>query len=332
MAALFSLYHVVLGIVSIDVVSAVGPVVAAMLLYATATILTLLPGRDLRMPMWLAAFNLAVAIAMPLLVTAVLDTTRDGGTMYATWYIAAVGTLLTITTIRRRPAFAWAGVAFLVAQTAFWAGPASLITLGVGGSVTWVAASHILSRAMAKATKDARRFALAEREATDWQAAQEAHVFERQFRLGQTSSMALAMLRQIEASGGELTDDQRRECLNLEGAIRDEIRGRRLLNDDVREQVMIARRRGATVSLLDEGGLDDLSDPDLNRVLTALAGALRETDANKFIARTVPEGSDVAITVVGLRGTGDEEATDLGQEPLEEDEVALWLEIPRSGL
>ena len=332
MAALFSLYHLILGIVSIDVVTSVSPVIAAMFLYAAATILTLLPGHDLRMPLWLAAFNLAVAIAMPLLVTAVLDTDRSGGTMYATWYIAAVGTLLTITTIRRRPAFAWAGLAFLVAQTAIWAGPASLISLGVGGSVTWVAASHILSRAMAKATKDARRFALAEREATDWQAAQEAHVFERQFRLGQTSSMALAMLRQIEASGGELTDEQRRECLNLEGAIRDEIRGRRLLNDEVREQVMIARRRGATVSLLDEGGLDDLSDRDLDRVLAALADALRETDANKLIARTVPEGSDVAITVVGLRGTGDEEAADLGQEPLEEDEVALWLEIPRSGV
>jgi hypothetical protein len=40
-------------------------------------------------------------------------------------------------------------------------------------------------------------FALAEREATDWQAAQEAHVFERQFRLGQTSTMALDMLREI---------------------------------------------------------------------------------------------------------------------------------------
>ncbi len=111
---------------------------------------------------------------------------------------------------------------------------------------------------MAKAARDAQRFALAEREATDWQAAQEAHVYERQFRLGQTSSMALAMLRQIQRASGDLTDAQRAECLHLEGAIRDEIRGRKLLNDAVRDEVMLARRRGATVTLLDEGGIDDL--------------------------------------------------------------------------
>ena len=324
MAALFSAYHVVLGVSSFDRVTSLGPVIAAMALYAAATAASLFPSRDLRMPLWLAAFNLAIVIAMPLLVATVLDPNRDGGTGYATWYVAAVGTLLTITSTRRRPAFAWVGAGFLVAHTILWSGPASLVTLGVGGSVTWVAVSHILSRAMSKATKDARRFALAEREATDWQAAQEAHVFERQFRLGQTSSMALAMLRQIEATGGELTDDQRLECLHLEGAIRDEIRGRRLLNDDVREQVMMARRRGATVSLLDEGGLDDLDDDTLDRVLNSLADALRDTDADKLIARTVPEGSDVAITVVGLRAIGI-----MDPDNDDNDEIALWLEIPR---
>ena len=330
MAALFSAYHVVLGLSSLHVVSMPGPVVAAMGLYAVATTVSLLPSKSIQMPIWMAAFNLAVVIAMPLLVTAVLDPARVGGLGYGTWYVAAIGTLMTVTATRRRPAFAWTGVGFLLAHTVFWAGPAALVWLGVGGSVTWVAVSHILSRAMAKATKDARRFALAEREATDWQAAQEAHVFERQFRLGQTSSMALAMLRQIEVSGGDLTEEERQECLNLEGAIRDEIRGRRLLNDDVREQVMIARRRGATVTLLDEGGLDDLSESDAARVLNALADAIRDTDADKLIARTVPEGSEVAVTLVGLRSRSDGNAIDLGQEAVIDDEVAVWLEIPRT--
>ena len=93
---------------------------------------------------------------------------------------------------------------------------------------------------------------------------------------------------------------------------------------------MSARRRGATVTLLDEGGIDDLSDEDLDRVLNRLAAAINATDADKVIARTVPEGSDVAVTVVGLRTAGDGSASDLGQESLEDDEVDLWLEIPRS--
>ena len=330
MAALFSAYHLVLATYSLtqQIPRSPYPIFIAMGLYAGATLVSLLPFGPTRMPMWMAAFNLAVVVALPLLVTHELDPAKSNG--YATWYVAAVGTLMTITSTRRRHTFAWIGAGFLVVQTVLWANAGALGGIGVIGSVVWVAVSHILSSGMAKATRDAQRFALAEREATDWQAAQEAHVFERQFRLGQTSSMALEMLREIETSNGRLTDEQRQECLHLEGAIRDEIRGRKLLNDAVRDEVMVARRRGATVTLLDEGGLDDLSDLDLQRVLDRLAEALASTDADKFIARTVPEGSDVAITVVGLRTVGDSSASALGQEDEEDDEVSLWLEIPRA--
>jgi len=334
MAVLFSGYHVVLGCYALSrgLPANPWPIFTAMALYAIATVLSLTPWGPSRMPIWLAAFNLAVVVAMPLLVTHELDPSQNanGGNGYATWYVAAVGTLMTITSTRRRHSIAWIGVSFLVAQTVIWSGAGALVDVGVIGSVSWVAVSHILSSGMAKASRDAQRFALAEREATDWQAAQEAHVFERQFRLDQTSSMALAMLREIQQGGGRLTESQRQECLHLEGAIRDEIRGRKLLNDAVREQVMSARRRGATVTLLDEGGIDDLSEDDLQRVLNRLAEALAGTDADKVIARTVPEGSDTAITVVGLRTVGDGSASALGQESLEDDEVDLWLEIKRN--
>jgi hypothetical protein len=330
LAAVFSAYHLVLASYSLirGIPFSAGPIFLAMIIYAAASAVSLLPWGPTRIPVWMAGLNLAVVIALPLLVSGQLDPHLENG--YGTWYVAAVGTLMTITSTRRRHTFAWIGVGFLVVQTVLWAGPGELANIGVVGSVVWVGISHVLSYAMAKASRDAQRFALAEREATDWQAAQEAHVFERQFRLGQTSSMALEMLRTIEDANGDLTEEQRQECLHLEGAIRDEIRGRKLLNDAVREQVMTARRRGAIVTLLDEGGLDDLSDEDLERVLNRLAEALAGTDADKVIARTVPEGSDVAITVVGLRTVGDDSASALGQEALEDDEVNLWLEIPRS--
>ncbi|WP_213814385.1 hypothetical protein [Glaciihabitans sp. dw_435] len=332
MAALFSAYHLVLAVYSMTqgIPASDGPIIAAMALYLVATVLSLGPWGPARMPPWLAAFNLAVVVALPLLVTHELDPNREGGNGYATWYVAAVGTLMTITSTRRRYAVAWTGVSFLVLQTVLWAGVGGIVSIGVIGSVSWVAVAHILSSGMAKASRDAQRFALAEREATDWQAAQEAHIFERQFRLNQTSAMALVMLRTIQRSNGNLTDEERLECLHLEGAIRDEIRGRKLLNDAVRAQVMAARRRGATVTLLDEGGIDDLSDEELDRVLNRLASALESTDADKVIARTVPEGSDTAITVVGLRTVGDGSASALGQESLEDDEVDLWLEIKRT--
>jgi hypothetical protein len=330
MASLFSAYHLVLAAYSLlaDYAASNGPIIIAMALYAAATVISLGPTRTKRMPQWIAAITVVVAIALPVLVTAQLDPDRDGGNGYATWYVAAVGTLMTITSTRRRHLWAWVGTGFLVVQTVIWAGPGALGALGVIGSAVWVAVSHILSRAIAKATRDSRRFAQAEREAAEWHAAQEAHLYERQLRLGQTSNMALPMLKKIASRNGELTPEERRECLNLEGAIRDEIRGRKLLNDGVREQVMAARRRGATVTLLDEGGLDDLRESELDRVLDQLAAALRGTDADRVIVRTVPEGSDVAVTVVGLRNVDNGHASALGQES-EDDEVALWLEIPR---
>jgi len=153
---------------------------------------------------------------MPLLVTSQLNPDREGGNSYATWYVAAVGTLMTIACTRRRPGFAWAGIGFLVAQTVFWGGPGALLSIGVIGSAAWVGVAHIITNALSKAARDSQRFALAEREATEWQAAQEAHLNERQFRLGQTSVMALPMLRTIQQSHGELSPAQRAECLHLE--------------------------------------------------------------------------------------------------------------------
>jgi hypothetical protein len=326
-AAVFSGYHLVLAWVSIDIPRHQGPYIAGMALYAIATILSLWPSKSPRMPVWLASFDTMVALVVPILVSSQLN--RVVGDNYAAWHTAAIGTLMVIVSTRRRNSFAWIGLALLVIQTVAWAGPIGLVLYGVVGDLAWVGLSHAYSLSAAKASRDTRQYALAEREAVEWRAAQEAHVSERQFRLGQTSRMSLPMLRQIVASKGELSEGQRRECNYLEGAIRDEIRGRKLLNDRVREQVMVARRKGTIVTLLDEGGIDDLEENELERVLNRLAAAIRDTETDKLIARTVPEGSDVAVTVVALSSNDDGHASALGSADDDDDEVDLWLEIPR---
>lgn len=330
LAAIFSAYHLLLATVSIDVPRNKGPYIAAMVLYAVATALSLWLTRTPRMPTWLGAFNVVVAVTVPILVTSQLVGSVQG--TYAAWHTAAIGTLMVITSTRRRHTFAWIGTAALIVQTVAWAGPGGLVAYGVIGSTAWVAVSHALSLSLAKAGRDTRQYAMAEREAVEWRAAQEAHVSERQFRLGQTSRMSLPMLRQIVAVGGELTEEQRLECLYLEGAIRDEIRGRKLLNNRVRKQIMVARRKGTTVTLLDEGGIDDLNEEDLDRVLNRLAEAIRDTQTGKLIARTVPDDSDIAVTVVGLSSLDDGHSSALGSQGIddEEDRVDLWLEIPRT--
>ncbi|GAA4686904.1 hypothetical protein [Frondihabitans cladoniiphilus] len=344
LAALFSLYHLLLAAVSISTPRDPIPIIGCMALYAAVTAIVLFPTktRTLTMPVWMASLALAVAVILPLVVGSQLSPLRHGGNGYATWYVAAVGTLMVIVSTRRRHGFAWFGVAFLVVHTIIWSGdPADLANLGVIGSVSWVAISHALQATLARASRDTREFIRAEQEAADWQAAQEAHVNERQFRLLQTGRTARPMLQRIVATGGDLTPEERQECLHLEGAIRDEIRGRRLLSDDVRKEVMAARRRGTIVSLLDEGGIDDLADGELDRVHAALADAIRDSVADRLIIRTVAAGSEYAVTVVGLSsedmessalGSGNTSSSDDDEddEDDDEDEVSLWLQIPRS--
>jgi hypothetical protein len=324
LAALFSGYHVVLGIYSLDVPDSPWPAVVGLVLYVIATTLSLWPVRRARMPDWLAALNLAVSIVLPLLVTSQLDPGADNE--YATWYVAAVGTLMTITAARRQLVAAWLGVIALALQTLIWAGPLALGDLGVIGSVVWVAIAHMLSAALAGAARATRRYAQAEREAAAWQAAQDAHLFEGRMRLAQTQRIAAPMLRRIADGDHDLTEAERRECRTLEAAIRDEIRGRMLLTDAVRQAVKRARDRGATVTLLDEGGIDDLDEAARDRVLSQLADALDGTRADRLIARTAAESSPVAVTIVGLRGGGDDEVVES-----EDAEVELWMEIPRAG-
>ena len=331
LAAVFSGYHVLLAVYSMPAANNKIPYLAAMVLYALATVVSLWPAKKLRMPLWMAIMNVAVCVAMPLLVAPQLDVHGTVGSDYSTWYPAAIGTLMVITSTRKRQLLAWIGVGSLAVHTAIWAGVPALATLGVVGSLVWVGVSHVLSHSLTKIAKDAQQYAVAEREAAEWQAAQEAHLFERQFRLRQTNRMALPMLRQIVSSNGDLTADQRQECVYLEAAIRDEIRGRKLLNNRVREQVMHARRRGSLVTLLDEGGIDELSHDDLERVLNTLAEAFKNSRTDRVVARTAPEGSAIAVTVVGVTSPDGGDASALGHsvEDQDDDQVDLWLEIPR---
>lgn len=333
LAALFSMYHLVLALTILPRIDEVGPVVACMALYAAATGVSLfLPGRPL--PVWAACFALGTALVMPIIAAPTVD--LRPGPNYSTWWIAAAGTLMVILVVRGRGAFAWMGVAFLTVFTVAWAGLGALGSLGVLGSVSWVGIATGFAFAMNRATRVTRDFMRAEQETADWQAAQDAHVFERQFRLSQTTRMALPMLERIIATGGDLDDAERAECLHLEQAIRDEIRGRSLLSDDVRDEVMRLRRRGATVQLHDDGGLDDLEIDDLRRVHARIAEALRQArEADNVIVRTVSEGSESAVTVVGLRlDLAASESAALGagmddDDGDEDDSVVVWLEIPR---
>ncbi|CAD5993039.1 hypothetical protein [Agreia sp. COWG] len=327
LAALFSAYHLVLAVSSIAVPREPGPVVVAMIIYAAMTILSLWGSPARSMPAWNAALNVAVGIAVCVLVLPQLDPRAQNG--YATWFVAAILTLMVITVVRGQVIFAWLGVGATTAAITVWADPLALTTTGVVGGAIMVGIAHALSVALVRAQQDAAQYARAGIKAAEWQANQEAVLYERRLRLEQMDRLAAPMLHRIVATGGVLDDEERRECLHLEAAIRDEIRGRLLLTDEVRAEVMAARRRGVHVTMLDDGGLDALPEADRLAALAELVEVVDGVEVDRLIIRTGTEGSDTAVSVVGLRDVGDDgTAAALGHDT-GDDEVTLWREIPR---
>jgi hypothetical protein len=328
LGAVFSAYHLVLALYTLSIPVNTGPTIVAMVLYAAVTAASLWPSEATALPVWLAALNVAVGIVVSVLVLSQLDYRNSNG--YATWSVAAISTLMVITMVRRQPFFAWLGMASLAVTVVIWANPVALTTTGVIGGALWVGVAHAVSAALLRAERDAVQFVRAGVQAAEWQATQEAQLYERRVRLEQMNRLASPMLRRIVVTNGVLNDDDRRECLYLEAAIRDEIRGRLLLSDAVRDEVMSARRRGIQVTVLDDGGIDDLPDAARGRVLNLLADEVRKSKADRLVIRTGAAGSSTAVSIVGVRTTGDGTDAALGTDS-PGDEVDVWREIPRDG-
>ena len=327
LAGLFASYSIVLGVVSALDAQRPARIWAALALYTVCFLLSVTVGRRRTVPAWVAGLSAGSTLAIALLCSSVVKPLVDGA--HNTWYVGALGCLLVVVIVRGQSGFAWFGAALLVAQTFVWAGVRGLTDLEVLGDVLWVTVAAFAGRSLARATRDVQQFARAEREAVEYQAAQDAHHFERQVRLTQTSRVALPMLRRIAETEGDLDEADRTECRVLEQTIRDEIRGRRLLNDAVREQVIAARRRCAFVQVLDDGGLDDVDPALMEPVLDQVAAAIAGVASDRIIIRTAPRGSAKAVTVVGI--SIDPTAAALGLED-EGEEVDVWLELDRPGV
>lgn len=320
LAAAFSMYHIVRGAITLGQAESPWPSVVGFVIYGLVTVVVLWQSSPRTMPVSLASLVLSSSVIVTVLVTGQLNGAENNG--FATWHTAAIGTLMTITAVRGRVWFAWAGVLFLTVHSIIWCGVVRAAEIGVTGAIAWVVIAQVMTRALDRAGNDAETLVLAEREAVKWEAAQNAHFWERRTRLEQASRVAGPLLRDIVLANGRLSDAERAEARLLEAGLRDEIRGRRLLDDGVRSAALAARRRGITVALLDEGTIDDLPAVEHKRILQLVASAISESTGERVIVRTAPVSSHVAVTIVGLHSpaSGDED---------DEDDVDLWLEIPR---
>lgn len=238
---------------------------------------------------------------------------------YATWYLGGIGALTTIVMVRRRTWVAWAGIVILGVESMLLMGWIDALSLGLVGSIVWVGVAQLLLWSMDRAARDTARLAQLQRAASAWQASQSGRQRERRVQVQRALAVAGPILARTVATTGSLDGREKLEARIAEGALRDEMRGPRLLDDDVRVQLDSARRRGATVTVLDEGGLDGLDETSLAAIRAQLAETLRASTSDRLYIRTSPD-ERVAVTVVGRAAAGPGLS--------DEDSVELWREIP----
>jgi len=272
--------------------------------------------RSLPLPLT-AVVLVACAAIPPLSFAAAADRVLDPP---ASGVYGAVGLVLTTLCVRRRALWAWIGIVVLAVEGIAVMGAPIALTRGLLGAALWVALAQLLLWFTDRAYRDTARLAALQQASSAWQAGQDARRFERRQRVQFALLVAGPVLARVIETGGALSDDERLRALLAEGTLRDELRGARLLDDEVRLAIRAVRERGGTLTILDENALDDLDADALARVRSELAATLRGTSADRIIVRTSDDPA-VAVTVVGR--------TAARSGLSEEDAVELWREIPR---
>ncbi|MFT4135063.1 hypothetical protein [Microbacterium sp.] len=285
----------------------------------SASVLTAGLGRHSVLPGWAAAVALIVTAVIPSVTwyAAGPDARLEP---FATWSLGGLSALMAIVMVRRRPWVAWSGVVLLTVAGTVWIGLVNALSLGAVGAVVWVGVAQLVTMLVDRAARDTAELTEVQRHASEWLASQEGRRRERRVQVWRALTVAGPVLARTIETGGELDDEERMQARLAEGSLRDELRGRGLLDDDVRRRLESARRRGASVTVLDEGGLDGLDEHAVQEIRAELARTLDQAHSDRLYIRTSPH-EGIAVTVVG-RSRPDDDADG-------EESVDLWHEIAR---
>ncbi len=244
------------------------------------------------------------------------------------WPVPAAVIVYTYTCVRGRTVTAWLGITSVVGVVCVWAGTFGSPLYGFGITV-WSYTPLIISTFFALTIRPAAAtiFALRERSNDELvrEAAAQAALEERDIQLRRLDELVRPLLGRIaeaagavasvrdravdsgdhgtveQTPGGGLTPDERDVCALLEAHLRDTLRARVLVDDEVSAAVRSARSAGAEVVLLDDGGGAQRGEPLRAALLPHLAAA----NGGKVTARVLPAGRAVAMTVLVTTSAAD---------------------------
>jgi len=301
-ALLFGFYLGLLGIVSLPEYSDSTPPTIAIVVYFLTLLLVVLDKRGIRMRLGSAIAVLVATVFVSQLVYTSLDEIREGS--YATWHIAALSTLLGIVAIRQHPTLAWLGFGLLAIQLITWGGPSVLFNSGLVGGLVLVAVAQSAYRAIVSSARSAVEFQIRAVEIDSAVAAASAARAEKVKRLQETMNTALPLLEKISKQSGDLDSEDKTEAVLLEAQLRDRIRGRALISEEVARSAREARLRGVEVQLLDDGGFDELSDQEKQSYLVEITKRLNQVSSGKVVIRA-SKGDGWRVSMAAIQKDAD---------------------------
>jgi len=298
----FGLYHAVLGFIYLPNYEFPGFALAAIISYLLGLGISLLLGNSLRMPNWAAWLNLVIAVAVPILMSQAIQPTAAFG--YSTWHVAGIATLMGITAVRGFPIISWLGVGFVVVEINLWGGLEALLNAGIIGALLLIVAAQGASFAMRSSAKSAEQFRQIALDTRVQSETASAVLSERMSRIDGLVESAVPFLRQIANSKSALSSEKKAKLALTERALRDQIRGRGLVVPVLISAVAAARTRGIVVELLDDGGLEGLSEARVLELLSRIAAELEKVESGKVVIRSAP-GESWRVSITALRKGAD---------------------------
>ncbi len=297
-AMMFCVYPAVLALVGWFESSTPVQLVISVILYLGGVVPTLTMFELLKLPRWLAGYNVAIAVLIPALLLPGINPDQVGD--YSTWFVGALASLSAATAFRDRIPFGILIVVAVAAQVIIWGGAGAIMGTGVVGAVIFFVVGALMSRGIRGTQLAAESFRAKQRKTLAETAFVTAAREEHQRRIAEALNQAVPQLREIANTPGDFSDELKAKSQLLEAALRDEIRGRGLVNPAIKKAVLEARARGVEVILLDEGGLEDATNAERDELLAKAAAAIDGIAEGRITLRA-PLGEEWRITVMATR-------------------------------
>lgn len=269
--------------------------IAALVVYLTLGVVSLLFYQGIRIPLWLALTNLAFAIVAPTVI--ILQRNLSEQENIGGWLVTGVSIILTATAVRQHRWLALFGLIALITECIIEYGPVAFVSQGLIGALVFVLAGLGVSSGIQRATNESNRYRDQQAQAQASIAATEAAQAARTKRLQEVLQSAIPTLELIANATEPLAGTNKTKAKLLELTLRDEIRGKGILTEQIRAEVARLRNLGVEVALLDEGGLDDLSEKEKNTILDKAIAELQVVTGGRVTVRS-PKNEVFRLTVV----------------------------------